>query len=530
MAVPEVSRLRHRNKVIEGLGVLLGKCSACFILQGEQHVHHVICVLQVDLFLVNLKVGVLRRIEHSRRTLLRHSCAEGEGQAQPGCHHRQLCTLGVDVEGAVPHPLIHNLILGQSAVVGCGGQGCALEPYAVPHIQGHGVRVLGDLHIKGNPNLILPQVRAEPADLYGVISVRKGNLVQLVACFGRCHSLKLVCGFGYYCSCGLLYRLRDCIEQEYLIRLSSNLLVQLEVFDRDFFRQTDIDFLIRCNIVGGIGIGGGAEQAVEGNGVSRRCGGLAQDGQPLQGAFLVCLFHGQGDLASFACDVYGIVGCGCAPIRTSIVHFHGSKVGISTRVCGQQLAEGGGVSRRGILITGGHIAHVVLLIAAYICLDLGEILVLAKSCHLGGKGDKAAAAGEGAVVLSLGWVRCRRVPDFHSIARGCGDLLGGDANFIIVSIGEFHRLCSALIAALVDHMELSQIIGNIGIACVIIIDWLIVGFSRHTHALSCLGREAECRAVTIIEIPCTAVLPGDRSAHCGGSAGSGRLPLVASGG
>ena len=26
------------------------------------------------------------------------------------------------------------------------------------------------------------------------------------------------------------------------------------------------------------------------------------------------------------------------------------------------------------------------------------------------------------------------------------------------------------------------------------------------------------------------ILPGDRSAHCGGSAGSGRLPLVASGG
>ena len=221
--------------------------------------------------------------------------------------------------------------------------------------------------------------------------------------------------------------------------------------------------------------------------------------------------------------------CGRAPIGIGIVHFHGSKVGISIRVCGQQLAEGGGVSRCGILIAGGHIAHVVLLIAAYVGLDLGEILVLAKSCHLGGKGDKAAAAGEGAVVLLLGWVRCRRVPDFHSIARGCRNLLGGDADFIIVCVGEFHRLCSALIAALVDHMELSQIIDNIGIACVIIIDWLIVGFSRHTHALSCLSSEAECSTVTIIEIPCTVILPGNSSAHCGGITGSRRLTRVASG-
>ncbi len=79
-------------------------------------------------------------------------------------------------------------------------------------------------------------------------------------------------------------------------------------------------------------------------------------------------------------------------------------------------------------------------------------------------------------------------------------------------------------------MELSQIIDNIGIACVIIIDWLIVGFSIHAHALSCLSSEAERSAVAIIEIPRTVILPGDRSAHCGGIASSGRLPLVASGG
>ena len=188
------------------------------------------------------------------------------------------------------------------------------------------------------------------------------------------------------------------------------------------------------------------------------------------------------------------------------------------------------------MVTGGHISHVILLIAAYVGFDLGEILAPAKSCHLGGKGDKAAAAGEGAVVLLLGWVRCRRVPDFHSIARGCRNLLGGDADFFIVSIGEFHGLFSARGAALVDHMELSQIIDNIGIACVIIIDWHIVGFSIHTHALSCLSSEAERSAVAIIEIPCTVILPGNSSAHCGGStaplrgAGNRRLTLVASGG
>ena len=221
--------------------------------------------------------------------------------------------------------------------------------------------------------------------------------------------------------------------------------------------------------------------------------------------------------------------CGCAPIGICVVHFHGSEIGISIRVRGQQLAEGGGVSRRGILITGGHITHVVLLIATNVGLDLGEILVLAKSCHLGGKGDKTAAAGEGAIVLLLGWVRCRRVPDFHSVARGCRNLLGGDADFIIVSIGEFHGLFSARGAALVDHMELSQIIGNTGIACVII-DWLIVGLSRHTHALAFTGRKAERSTVAIIEIPCTVILPGNRSTYCGGGASGGRLPLVASGG
>ena len=107
--------------------------------------------------------------------------------------------------------------------------------------------------------------------------------------------------------------------------------------------------------------------------------------------------------------------------------------------------------------------------------------------------------------------------------------MGSDSDFIIVSISKFHGLISAGGAALVDHMELSQIIGNTGIACVIIIDWLIVGFSRHTHALSCLSSEAERSTVTIIEIPCTVILPGNRSAHCGGSTGSRRLALVASG-
>ena len=62
------------------------------------------------------------------------------------------------------------------------------EPHAVPHIQGHGVCVLGDLHVKGNPDLVLPQPIGEPANLCGIILVRKGDLVQLVACFGRCHS------------------------------------------------------------------------------------------------------------------------------------------------------------------------------------------------------------------------------------------------------------------------------------------------------------------------------------------------------
>ena len=308
MAIPQVAVLRHRNKVIEGLGVFLRERSPRFILQGEQHIHHVICVFQVDLALVNLKVGILRRIEHSRRTLFRHSCAEGEGQAQPGRHHRQLRALCVDVEGAVPHPIIHNLILCQGAVVGRGGQGCALEPHAVPHIQGHGVGILGDLHIKGNPDLVLPQPIGEPADLCGIILVLKGDLVQLVAFFGRCHSLKLVCGIGYFCSFGLHHSLCDCIEQKYLIRRSSFLLIQLEIFNSYLLRQTDVDFLIRCNIVGGIGISGGAEQAVEGDGVSRRCGGLAQDRHSLQGAFLIRLLHGQGDLAPCVCDPYGIVG------------------------------------------------------------------------------------------------------------------------------------------------------------------------------------------------------------------------------
>ena len=117
MAIPQVAILRHRNKVIEGMGVLLGKLPPGFILQGEQHVHHVICVLQIDRVLVNLKVGILRRIELSIRAFLRHSCAEGEGQAQPCRHHRQLCALCVDVEGAVPRPIIHNLILCQGTIV-----------------------------------------------------------------------------------------------------------------------------------------------------------------------------------------------------------------------------------------------------------------------------------------------------------------------------------------------------------------------------------------------------------------------------
>ena len=107
--------------------------------------------------------------------------------------------------------------------------------------------------------------------------------------------------------------------------------------------------------------------------------------------------------------------------------------------------------------------------------------------------------------------------------------MGGDSDFIIVSIGKFHGLICADGAALIDHMELSQIIGNTGIACVIIIDWLIVGFSIHTHALSCLSSEAERSTVTIIEIPCTVILPGNSSAHCGGITGSRRLTLVASG-
>ena len=117
MAIPQVAFLRHRNKVIEGLGVFLRERSPRFILQGEQHIHHVVCVFQVDLFPIILKVGILRRIEHSRRTLFRHSCAEGEGQAQTRRHHRQLRALCVDVEGAVPHPIIHNLILCQGTVV-----------------------------------------------------------------------------------------------------------------------------------------------------------------------------------------------------------------------------------------------------------------------------------------------------------------------------------------------------------------------------------------------------------------------------
>ena len=88
MAVPQVAVLRHRNKVIEGMSVLLGKLPSGFILQGEQHVHHVICVLQIDLLLVILKVGILRGIELSRRTLFRYSCAESEGQAKPCRHYR----------------------------------------------------------------------------------------------------------------------------------------------------------------------------------------------------------------------------------------------------------------------------------------------------------------------------------------------------------------------------------------------------------------------------------------------------------
>ena len=265
MAVPEVILLGHRNKVIERLGVLLGKLSPRFILQGEQHIHHVICVFQVDLFPIILKIGILCRIELSFRAFLRHSCAEGKGQAQSGRHHRQLSALCVGVKGADKPSCIAisvhiigilDLILGQGAVVGCGFQGCALEPHAVSHIQGHGIGILGDIHIKGNPDLVLPQPIGEPANLCGVIFVRKGNLVQLVACFVRCHSLKLVCIFGYFRSLGIRHSLCDCIEQENLIRYSTNLLIQLEIFNSYLLRQTDIDFLIRCDIIGGIRISG----------------------------------------------------------------------------------------------------------------------------------------------------------------------------------------------------------------------------------------------------------------------------------
>ena len=88
MAIPQVAFLRHRNKVIEGLGVFLRERSPRFILQGEQHVHHVICVFQIDLFPIILKIGILCRIELSFRAFLRHSCAEGKGQAQSGRHYR----------------------------------------------------------------------------------------------------------------------------------------------------------------------------------------------------------------------------------------------------------------------------------------------------------------------------------------------------------------------------------------------------------------------------------------------------------
>ena len=119
------------------------------------------------------------------------------------------------------------------------------------------------------------------------------------------------------------------------------------------------------------------------------------------------------------------------------------------------------------------------------------------------------------------------VPDFHNIAVICRNLLGGDADFVIVCVCEFYSLFSALITTVVDHVELSQIIDNIGIACVIIIYWIIVRFSGHAHTLAFMRREAERIKRIIPRIPHTVILPGDFSAHRGG-AGSGFLTFETS--
>ena len=198
MAVPEITRLGYRDKVIESLCFRLVKISAGFILESKQHVNAMTFICQKDLLPINLIVGIIPRIIVRCLRQIHHSCTKGEGQAQPGRHHRQFRALCVDIEGADKlfcivvsvHIIgILDLILAQSAGITCGFQGCALEPHTVPHIQGHGVGVPGNLHIKGNPDLVLPQPVRKPANLYGVTQIRKCNLVQLVGSGGRCYFL-----------------------------------------------------------------------------------------------------------------------------------------------------------------------------------------------------------------------------------------------------------------------------------------------------------------------------------------------------
>ncbi len=223
MAVPEIASLRYRNKVIESLCFRLAEGSACFVFEGEEHVNGLAVIFNEYPLSIYLIVCIIARsVVRIRGTRVHHFCAEGEGQTQTGRHHGQLGTRDIDVEGAEAHiclaVIVHiigikNLILAQGAVIACRCQRRALEPDAVPHIQGHGLRVLGNLHIKGNTNLILPQRIRKPADLVAC----KIDFVQLVGSpggavrrgRGRRYLLKRT---TYWCSYGPVHRLRNRVE------------------------------------------------------------------------------------------------------------------------------------------------------------------------------------------------------------------------------------------------------------------------------------------------------------------------------
>ena len=56
MTIPEIPLFGHRNKVIKGLRVVLGKNSSSFILEGKKHVHNMIRIFEIDLVALFLEV------------------------------------------------------------------------------------------------------------------------------------------------------------------------------------------------------------------------------------------------------------------------------------------------------------------------------------------------------------------------------------------------------------------------------------------------------------------------------------------